>query len=113
MTDEQFVELMIPAESSFVATARRFITDVAGKADWMDQQHLDDLRLMASEAVTNALRAQRLVWRSATRSASGACCFPIASSSASPTALVGSNARPTSTSTPTRNFLARAGSGCR
>lgn len=59
MTDEQFVELMIPAESSFVATARRFITDVAGKADWMDQQHLDDLRLMASEAVTNALRAQR------------------------------------------------------
>lgn len=60
MNDPQIVELVIPAESRFVATARRFIADAAAQAGWMDQERLDDLRLVASETVTNALRAQ---WR--------------------------------------------------
>lgn len=59
MNDVQFVELLIPAESRFVAKARRFIAEAAGQAGWMDQELLDDLRLVASETVTNALLAQR------------------------------------------------------
>ena len=59
MNEVQIIELLIPAESQFVAQARRFITDAAGSAPWMDPERLDDVRLVASETVTNALRAQR------------------------------------------------------
>ncbi|NLA34572.1 MAG: hypothetical protein GX868_02665 [Actinobacteria bacterium] len=59
MSDVQFVELLIPAESRFVAKARRFIAEAASQAGWMDQERIDDLRLVASETVTNALLAQR------------------------------------------------------
>ena len=51
-------ELDIPAESRFVATARNFVADAARHGGWMDDQRLDDLRLVVSETVTNALHAQ-------------------------------------------------------
>lgn len=51
-------ELEIPAESRFVAAARNFVADVARQAGWTDEERLDDLRLVVSETVTNALHAQ-------------------------------------------------------
>lgn len=65
MSEAQFIELMIPAESRFVAQARRFIAEAAAQAGWMDDEQIDDLRLVVSETVTNALRAQVRVDRGA------------------------------------------------
>lgn len=58
MKEPRTAELQIRAESRFVATARNFVADVARDAGWMDEWQLDDLRLVVSETVTNALRAQ-------------------------------------------------------
>jgi len=57
VTDPQTAELEIPAESRFVAAARNFVTEEARSAGWMQESQLDDLRLVVSETVTNALRA--------------------------------------------------------
>ena len=51
-------ELEIPAESRFVAVARNFVADAARQGGWTDETRLDDLRLVVSETVTNALHAQ-------------------------------------------------------
>jgi serine/threonine-protein kinase RsbW len=51
-------ELEIPADSRYVAAARNFVADSARAAGWLDEDQIDDLRLVASELVTNALRAQ-------------------------------------------------------
>jgi anti-sigma regulatory factor (Ser/Thr protein kinase) len=58
VTEPQTFELEIPAESRFLATARNFASDAARSAGWLDESQLDDVRLVVSEAVTNALRAQ-------------------------------------------------------
>jgi serine/threonine-protein kinase RsbW len=50
-------ELEIPAESRYVAAAREFVADEARAAGWLDDEQVDDLRLVVSETVTNALRA--------------------------------------------------------
>lgn len=58
MTGPRTTELDIPAESRFVATARNFVAEAARNCDWIDEEQLDDLRLVVSETVTNALHAQ-------------------------------------------------------
>lgn len=60
MTSAGRVELEIPAESRFVATARNFVADAARAAGWTDEERLDDVRLVVSETVTNALHAHLL-----------------------------------------------------
>lgn len=57
MTEARTTELEIPADSRFVSTARNFVADAALGAGWVDEDQLDDLRLIVSETVTNALRA--------------------------------------------------------
>jgi len=47
----------IPANSRFVAAARNFVAEVALGGGWIDGEQLDDLRLVVSETVTNALHA--------------------------------------------------------
>lgn len=47
----------IPAESRFVAAARNFAAEAARAAGWLEPEQVDDLRLVVSETVTNALRA--------------------------------------------------------
>lgn len=49
--------LEFPAESRFVAAARNFASDAARDAGWLGDEQMDDLRLVVSETVTNALRA--------------------------------------------------------
>lgn len=51
-------EIEIPADSRFIATARNFVSGIATGAGWVDGAQLDDLRLIVSETVTNALAAQ-------------------------------------------------------
>ncbi len=58
MNPPLYTELEIPAESRFVATARNFVVDAVRMAEWMAPEQVDDLRLVVSESVTNALRAQ-------------------------------------------------------
>lgn len=53
----RIAHLEFPAESRFVAAARNFAADAAREAGWLDAQQMDDLRLVVSETVTNALRA--------------------------------------------------------
>lgn len=60
MTPTHTTELDIPAESRFVSTARNFVADAAVLGGWMDEERLDDLRLVVSETVTNALHAQAM-----------------------------------------------------
>lgn len=48
----------LPAHSRHVALARNFVADLLREAGWTDDDQLDDLRLLVSEAVTNAVRAQ-------------------------------------------------------
>lgn len=60
MTPTHTTELDIPAESRFVSTARNFVADAARLGGWMDEERLDDLRLVVSETVTNALHAQAM-----------------------------------------------------
>jgi len=58
---QRVAEISVPAESRYVAIARNFVIAVAREAGWLSGEQLDDLRLVASETVTNAVRAQRSV----------------------------------------------------
>ncbi|HBX77988.1 MAG TPA: hypothetical protein DEG43_10095 [Acidimicrobiaceae bacterium] len=53
-------EISVPAESRYVGIARNFVVEVAHQSGWVTETQLDDLRLVASEMVTNAIRAQQL-----------------------------------------------------
>lgn len=58
MTTSEWAELEIPPESRFIGMARNFVADAARAVGWSDEERLDDLRLVVSETVTNALHAQ-------------------------------------------------------
>lgn len=53
----RLAEIEFPADSRYVATARNFAADAARDAGWLAPDQFDDLRLIVSETVTNALRA--------------------------------------------------------
>jgi serine/threonine-protein kinase RsbW len=55
---DRSAEISVPAESRYVALARNFVMETAREAGWLHEEQLDDLRLIASEVVTNAVRAQ-------------------------------------------------------
>ncbi|MBX7068659.1 MAG: ATP-binding protein [Microthrixaceae bacterium] len=51
------IELKVPPDSRYLAAARNFVADAARDGGWTDEDQLDDLRLVVSESVTNALKA--------------------------------------------------------
>lgn len=55
--DPRVASIEFPADSRYVATARNFAADAARDAGWLGSEQFDDLRLIVSETVTNALRA--------------------------------------------------------
>jgi len=57
--DERRAEIAVPAEIRCVAIARNFAVEMARTAGWPESAQLEDLRLLVSEAVTNAVRAQQ------------------------------------------------------
>jgi anti-sigma regulatory factor (Ser/Thr protein kinase) len=58
-TVPQAVELGVPAEARSVAEVRDVVSSFARRAGWIDPRRVDDLRLLVSEIVTNAVVAHR------------------------------------------------------
>jgi anti-sigma regulatory factor (Ser/Thr protein kinase) len=54
---DQAVELGVPAEPRSVSEVREVVTEFARRVGWIDERRVDDLRLLVSEIVTNAVAA--------------------------------------------------------
>ena len=58
MTEPYVVEIAVPPTSRSAAVARNFVANLAVEAGWDGTRRVDDLRLVVSELVTNAVQAQ-------------------------------------------------------
>ena len=66
MSGSRVAQISVPSDSHSIAIARRFVSQILADLAWVTPAMVDDVRLVASELVTNAVRAQRRVDDSAT-----------------------------------------------
>ena len=66
MSGSRVAQISVPSDSHSIAIARRFVSQILADLAWVTPAMVDDVRLVASELVTNAVRAQRRVNDSAT-----------------------------------------------
>lgn len=57
--DDTAAELRLPPTVGQIATARAFVGSIAATTPGLDESRIDDVRLATSEAVANAVTAQR------------------------------------------------------
>jgi anti-sigma regulatory factor (Ser/Thr protein kinase) len=65
MTDGHRATTAIAPSDASVAPARKFVVESASDLDWFDPQRIEELELLVSEVVTNAVSAQARVGASA------------------------------------------------